>query len=29
VQNVEFTEDRVPLDGIEENVAELVELYGG
>ena len=29
MQNVEFTEDRVPLQGIEENVAEMVELYGG
>ena len=29
MQNVEFTEDRVPLEGIEENVAELVDLYGG
>jgi len=29
VQNVEFTEDRVPLENISENVAELVELYGG
>ncbi|HUP48828.1 MAG TPA: hypothetical protein VNA04_08550 [Thermoanaerobaculia bacterium] len=26
---VEFTEDRVPFDGIEEAIAELVELYGG
>ena len=26
---VEFTEDGVPVEGIEENVAELVELYGG
>jgi hypothetical protein len=25
----EFTEDRIPLEGIEEGVAELVELYGG
>lgn len=25
----EFTEDRVPSDGIEESIAELVELYGG
>lgn len=24
-----FTEDRIPLDGIEETFAELVELYGG
>lgn len=24
-----FTEDRIPLDGIEEAFAELVELYGG
>jgi len=26
---VEFTEDRIPLDGIETNFAELVEVYGG
>jgi hypothetical protein len=26
---VAFTEDRVPLSGIEENIEELVELYGG
>ena len=26
---VEFTEDRVPPRGIEDNIAELVELYGG
>jgi hypothetical protein len=26
---VEFTEDRVPYAGIEETIAELVELYGG
>jgi hypothetical protein len=26
---VEFTEDRVPFDGIEESIEELVELYGG
>lgn len=26
---VAFTEDRVPLEGIEETVEELVELYGG
>ena len=26
---VEFTEDRVPYDGIEEAVSELVDLYGG
>lgn len=24
-----FTEDRVPAEGIEESIAELVELYGG
>lgn len=24
-----FTEDRIPLEGIEESFAELVELYGG
>jgi hypothetical protein len=26
---VEFTEDRVPYEGIEEAIGELVELYGG
>lgn len=26
---VEFTEDRVPHEGIEETIEELVELYGG
>jgi hypothetical protein len=26
---VRFTEDRIPLDGIETTFAELVELYGG
>lgn len=26
---VQFTEDRIPLDGIEEAIAELVDLYGG
>jgi hypothetical protein len=26
---VQFTEDRVPFDGIETTVGELVELYGG
>jgi hypothetical protein len=26
---VEFVEDRVPIDGIEQAVSELVELYGG
>ena len=26
---VEFTEDRIPRQGIEETVEELVELYGG
>lgn len=26
---VEFTEDRIPSDGIEETIAELVELFGG
>lgn len=26
---VRFTEDRIPLDGIEESFSELVELYGG
>jgi hypothetical protein len=25
----EFTEDRIPVDGIEEAISELVELYGG
>ncbi|HEV8661477.1 MAG TPA: hypothetical protein VGS96_22995 [Thermoanaerobaculia bacterium] len=25
----EFTEDRVPVDGIEEAISELVDLYGG
>lgn len=28
-ERVELTEDRVPTRGIEENIAELVELYGG
>jgi hypothetical protein len=28
-QPVEFTEDRVPAAGIEVNIEELVELYGG
>lgn len=28
-RGVEFTEDRVPFDGIEETIDELVELYGG
>jgi hypothetical protein len=27
--NVDLTEDRIPLDRIEETVEELVELYGG
>jgi hypothetical protein len=27
--SVQFTEDRVPLDGIETTITELVELYGG
>lgn len=27
--NVELTEDRVPLEGIETSISELVELYGG
>ncbi|HYO75088.1 MAG TPA: hypothetical protein VE010_01390, partial [Thermoanaerobaculia bacterium] len=27
--NVEFTEDRVPFDGIEQAIDDLVELYGG
>ena len=26
---VEFTEDRIPMDGIEETISDLVELYGG
>jgi hypothetical protein len=26
---VRFTEDRIPLEGIEETFAELVDLYGG
>ena len=26
---VEFTEDRIPREGIEETLSELVELYGG
>jgi hypothetical protein len=26
---VEFIEDRVPLEGIEDSIEELVELYGG
>lgn len=26
---VEFTEDRVPMDGLEGTIEELVELYGG
>jgi len=26
---VEFTEDRIPREGIEETISELVELYGG
>jgi hypothetical protein len=26
---VEFTEDRIPTDGIEQTIEELVELYGG
>src|SRR4051812_36261153 len=29
MSGVELTEDRVPLDGIEGTVEELVELYGG
>ncbi len=28
-QPVEFTEDRIPIAGIEETIGELVELYGG
>jgi len=26
---VEFTEDRIPKDGIEETISDLVELFGG
>lgn len=26
---VDFTEDRIPCEGLEETIAELVELYGG
>src|SRR5687768_13073587 len=26
---VEFIEDRVPIEGIEDSIDELVELYGG
>src|SRR4051794_39669585 len=26
---VEFTEDRIPREGIEQTISELVELYGG
>lgn len=26
---VSFTEDRIPLEGIEETIGELVDLYGG
>jgi len=26
---VQFTEDRIPMEGIEETISELVELYGG
>jgi hypothetical protein len=26
---VEFTEDRIPIDGIEETISDLIELYGG
>ena len=28
-QPVQFTEDRIPRDGIEETVSELIDLYGG
>ena len=28
-RSVQFTEDKVPFDGIEEAIGELVELYGG
>lgn len=27
--NVELTEDRVPIEGIEASISELVEMYGG
>jgi hypothetical protein len=27
--SVEFTEDRIPVEGIGETIAELVDLYGG
>src|SRR5436305_8227652 len=26
---VQFTEDRIPRDGIEETVSDLIDLYGG
>src|SRR4051794_19716558 len=26
---VQFTEDRIPIDGMEDTVLELIELYGG
>jgi hypothetical protein len=29
VRPVQFTEDRIPLQGIEETISELIELYGG
>jgi len=28
-QPVEFTEDRIPFDRIEDTLEDLVELYGG
>lgn len=28
-QPVQFTEDRIPREGIEETVSELIDLYGG
>ena len=28
-RSVELTEDRIPLDGIEEAIEEMVDLYGG
>jgi hypothetical protein len=28
-RTVEFKEDRVPMDGIEDSIADLVDLYGG
>lgn len=28
-RGIELTEDRIPVEGIEETISELVELYGG